>query len=188
MIRGNGFILRTVRESDLEAFHQAIADVEGRGDYMSPHIASHSAFRKEFEETGFWTETQGRMLIFDPEERLLGHIGFFRPVFYSDSMEVGYQLYHSSSRRKGLMTEVLRLFCSFLFSYRPVYRLQAVIQVGNVASRRVAEKVGFRSEGILRGFVYQRGAHHDCEILSLVRGEMEPVAPFTPLPPIAGGR
>lgn len=185
MIRGNGFILRTVRESDLDAFHQAIADVEARGDYMSPHIVPQSVFRKEFQETGFWNETQGRMLIVDPEGRLMGHIGYFRPVFYSDSLEVGYQLYDASTRRKGLMTEVLRLFCSFLFSYRTVYRLQAVIQVGNVASRRVAEKIGFRSEGILRGFVYQRGAHHDCEILSLLRGEMEPIAPFTPLP---GGR
>lgn len=185
MIRGNGFILRTVRESDVDAFHQAIADVEARGDYMSPYIVSQAAFRKEFQETGFWTELQGRMLIFDPEDRLLGHVGFFRPVFYSDAIEVGYQLYDASTRRKGLMTEVMRLFCSFLFATRPVHRLQAGIQVGNVASRRVAEKAGFRSEGILRGFVFQRGEHHDIEILSLLREEMEPVAPFTRLP---GGR
>lgn len=185
MIRGNGFILRTIRESDLDALLDAVSNVEARGDYMSPSIFPQPGFRKEFQETGFWTEAQGRMLIVDPEGRMLGHIVYFRPVFYSDSLEIGYQLYDVSYRRKGLMTEVLRLFCSFLFSSRTVYRLQAVIQVGNVASRRVAEKVGFRSEGILRGFVYQRGAHHDVEILSLLRGEMEPVAPFTPLP---GGR
>lgn len=185
MIRGNGFILRTIRESDLDAFHEALADVEGRGDYMSPAIFPQPGFRKEFQETGFWTETQGRMLIVDPEGRLLGHIGYFRPVFFSDALEIGYQLYDVSTRRKGLMSEVLPLFCSFLFSSRPVYRLQVSVQVGNAASRRVAEKIGFRSEGILRGFIYQRGHHHDVEILSLLRGEMEPVAPFAPLP---GGR
>jgi ribosomal-protein-alanine N-acetyltransferase len=113
---------------------------------------------------------------------MLGHIGYFRAIFYSDALEIGYQLFDVSDRRKGLMTEVLRLFCSFLFSYLPVYRLQLAVQIGHVASRRVAEKVGFRLEGILRGFVFQRGAHHDVEILSLLRGEMEPVAPFTPLP------
>lgn len=185
MIRGNGFILRTVRESDLDALHAAISDVEARGEYMSPSILPQPGFRREFQETGFWADKQGRMLIFDLEDRLLGHVSYFQPVFYSDALEIGYQLYDASNRRKGLMTEVLRLFCSFLFSTRTVYRLQVGIQVGNAASRRVAEKVGFRLEGVLRGFVYQRGHHHDVEVLSLLRGETEPVPPFTPLP---GGR
>ncbi len=182
MIRGNGFILRTARESDLDALLDAVSNVEARGDYMNPSIFPQPGFRKEFQETGFWAESQGRMLIFDLEERLLGHISYFRPVFYSDALEIGYQLYDASYRRKGLMTDVLRLFCSFLFSSRSVYRLQVGIHIGNVASRRVAEKAGFRPEGILRGFIYHRGAHHDVEVLSLLRGEMEPVAPFTPIP------
>lgn len=96
-------------------------------------------------------------------------------------LEIGYQLFQASSRGKGIMTEVLRLFCGFLFSHRSVYRLQLTVHPDNVASRRVAEKVGFRKEGVLRGAFFHRGAHHDLEMYSLLRDEWVPVPPFTPL-------
>lgn len=182
MIQGNGFVLRTVRASDVDALYEARSNVESRGEYIPPRMGSEPGFRKEFEETGFWTEDKGFLLIVDPEDgRLLGSIAYFRPVFYSDALEIAYQLFQGASRGKGIMTEVLRLFCSFLFSHRTVYRLQLAVHPDNVASRRVAEKAGFRKEGVLRKAVYHRGAHHDLEMFSLLRDEWVPVPPFTPL-------
>ena len=182
MIQGNGFLLRTVRASDLDALYEARSNVEGRGEYIPPRMGSQPGFRKEFEETGFWTEDNGVLLIVDAEDgRLLGQIGYFRPVFYSDALEIGYQLFQAASRGKGIMTEVLRLFCSVLFSHRNLYRLQLAAHPDNVASRRVAEKAGFRKEGVLRGATFHRGAHHDLELYSLLRDEWVPVPPFAPL-------
>lgn len=182
MIQGDGFVLRTVRASDVDALYEARSNVEGRGEYIPPRMGSQPGFRKEFEETGFWTDDSGMLLIVDSGDgRLLGSIAYFRPVFYSDALEIGYQLFQAASRGKGLMTEVLRLFCSFLFSHRSVYRLQLGVHPDNVASRRVAEKAGFRKEGVLRGAVYHRGAHHDLEMYSLLRHEWVPVPPFLPL-------
>jgi ribosomal-protein-alanine N-acetyltransferase len=182
MIRGNGFILRTVREGDLETLYKLLNDVEIRGDYVTPRIESQPGLRKEFQETGFCTPDQGWLLIVDAEDdRILGRIGWFRPVFYTDGLEIGYQIFDLARRGKGLMTEALRLFCSYLFSSRSVYRLQLAIVVGNQASRRVAEKAGFRSEGVLRGAVFLKGSHRDLEVLSLLRDEWQPVPPFLPV-------
>lgn len=182
MIEGNGFILRTVRASDLDSLYEARSNVEARGEYIPPRMGSEPGFRKEFAETGFWTEDKGFLLIVDPEDgRLLGTIAYFRPVFYSDGLEIAYQIFQAASRGKGIMTEVLRLFSSFLFSHRNLHRLQLAVHPLNVASRRVAEKAGFRKEGVLRGAFFHRGAHHDLELYSLLRDEWVPVPPFTPL-------
>jgi RimJ/RimL family protein N-acetyltransferase len=182
MIRGNGFVLRTVREGDLDALYSLLNDVEIRGDYVTPRIESQPEFRKDFQETGFCGLDQGWLLIADAEDdRILGRIGWFRPVFYTDGLEIGYQVFDVARRGKGLMTEALRLFCSYLFSSRSIHRLQLGIAVGNAASRRVAEKAGFRSEGVLRGAIFLKGAHHDLEILSLLRDEWQPVPPFLPV-------
>ncbi|HWM94312.1 MAG TPA: GNAT family protein [Thermoanaerobaculia bacterium] len=183
MIQGNGFLLRTVYESDVDALYMARSDVSERGDYIPPRMGSQPRFRKEFQETGFWTEDNGVLLVIDPDGRMLGQIAYFRPVFYSDGLEIGYQFFQQASRGKGIMTEVLKLFCSFLFSHRSLYRLQLMVHPGNEASRRVAEKAGFRKEGVLRGAFFHRGDHHDLEIYSLLRDEWTPVPPFTPLDP-----
>jgi RimJ/RimL family protein N-acetyltransferase len=182
MIRGNGFVLRTVREADLDAVYDFLSDIEIRGDYVMPRVQSQPAFRKLFQETGFCAPDEGWLLIVDAEDdRILGQIGWFRPVFYTDGLEIGYHVFDVARRNKGLMTEVLRLFSSYLFSHRSLYRLQLAVTVGNRPSRRVAEKAGFRSEGILRGAAFLKGAHHDLEIFSLLRDEWQPVPPFLPL-------
>lgn len=182
MIQGKGFLLRTVLESDVDALYEARSNVESRGEFIPPRMGSQPGFRRDFEETGFWTDDNGVLLIIDSEDgRMLGQISYFRPVYYSDGLEIGFQLFQAANRGKGIMTEVLRLFCSFLFSHRSVYRLQLAAHPDNTASRRVAEKAGFREEGVLRAATFHRGAHHDLVLYSLLRDEWVPVPPFTPL-------
>lgn len=180
MIRGDGFALRAVREEDLDFLHNAVSDVEIRGPWVQVRMSSHPGYRKRFQETGFFSPDEGQLVITDlvDSRRIFGSIGWFKPVFYADSLEIGYQMLDVAQRGKGMMTAVLRLFVGYLFADRDVHRLQLTVVVGNEASRRVAEKVGFRSEGILRGAVFVRGGHHDLEIFSLLRPEWTPEAPF----------
>jgi ribosomal-protein-alanine N-acetyltransferase len=178
MMRGEGFALRTIREEDLEFLYSAVNDVELRGAWVQIRMTSQPGYRKRFQETGFFTPDEGQLAIVDSEDRIFGTIGWFRPVFYSDALEIGYQILDAAQRGKGIMTAVLRLFCSYLFADRNLHRLQLTVVVGNEASRRVAEKVGFRSEGILRGAAFLRGGHQDLEVFSLLRPEWKPVAPF----------
>jgi RimJ/RimL family protein N-acetyltransferase len=70
------------------------------------------------------------------------------------------------------MTEALSLFVHYLFEAKKVNRLQLTVVVGNEASKRVAEKCGFRSEGILRQTMFHRGKYVDLEMFALLREEL----------------
>ncbi len=180
MIRGDGFALRTIREEDLDFLYNAVSDVEVRGPWLQTRMSSQPGYRKRFQETGFFSPDEGQLAIVDAEDgkRIFGSIGWFKPVFYADSLEIGYQMLDVAQRGKGIMTGALRLFVGYLFADRVVHRLQLTVVVGNEASRRVAEKAGFKSEGILRDAAWLRGGYHDLEVFSLLRPEWTPVAPF----------
>jgi [ribosomal protein S5]-alanine N-acetyltransferase len=60
-----------------------------------------------------------------------------------------------------------------LFDTRKIRRLQLTVVVGNLASKRVAEKCGFTREGIARKAVFLRGQNVDLEWFSLLREEAE---------------
>jgi ribosomal-protein-alanine N-acetyltransferase len=183
MIRGDGIALRTIREADLDFLYNAVSDVEVRGPWVQIRMSSQPGYRKRFQETGFFSPDEGQLAIVDAEDdsRIFGTIGWFRPVFYADSLEIGYQVLDVAQRGKGTATAALRLLCGYLFADRNIHRLQLAVVVGNEASRRVAEKVGFRSEGIQRDAAFLRGGYYDLEMFSLLRPEWKPVAPLLPV-------
>ena len=82
----------------------------------------------------------------------------------------------SSSKlwNKGLMTEALRVTIDTAFSLeRPLNRLFVKIDTRNGASIRIAEKLGLRSEGVLRQNRFHKGVFVDDAIYSLLREEWE---------------
>lgn len=173
MIRGRNIALRVVRESDLDALLACDNDLARRGDFVINRLKPEPGFRKEFQETGFLTEEAGRLLIVDGEDHVLGTVGYFRPVYYVDALEVGYHVFDPDRRGQGIASEAVGLLVDWLFSTKRIGRVQLAAMPENTASKRVAEKNGFRFEGVLRGAIFLRGASHDLEMWSLLRGEWE---------------
>jgi RimJ/RimL family protein N-acetyltransferase len=171
MIRGKHIILRTVRETDLDGLYTALNDLASRGEYFPLHLISEATFKRDFHAHGFWSNDTGRLLICDAEDRLLGSIWYFQAVPYYDGLEIGYHLFDVGKRNAGVMTEALSLLAQYLFASRKINRLQLAIMPSNLASKRVAEKCGFRFEGIARGAIFHRGANHDLEIYALLRAD-----------------
>jgi len=173
MIKGERVVLRTVREADLPALYALVSDVESRGPHLVPRLRSEPAFRKEFFDTGFFGDAQGRYLITDPADRILGDVDYFS-VNYMDGYELGYCLYDAASRGKGLMTEALTLVVRNLFATRKINRLQIATAPDNEASKRLALGCGFRLEGTLRGHIFHRGRSEDSLLYSLLRSDLSP--------------
>lgn len=171
MMKGKSIILRTVREADLDEMICLNSDVQEKGEYWPLSIPSEPGFKKRFCESGLWENDTGAMLITAHDGQLLGEIWFFRGWWYQEGYEIGYQLYRSEDRRKGYMTEALRLFSAYLFAAKPIPRLQVNVNAGNLASRRVAEKCGFLHDGTMRKAVFQRGRYVDLALYSLLREE-----------------
>lgn len=104
--------------------------------------------------------------------RVLGSIG----VRWNESRdvgEVGYWL-RGDARGRGLMTRALVLVSRFAFEHERAARLQLRADVENVASRQVAEKAGYRLEGVLRSAHWSErlGRRRDWALYSLLPDEL----------------
>ena len=81
---------------------------------------------------------------------------------------VGYALAPAFHGR-GYATEALRAVVDEGFAHRGAERIYAEVFVGNLASRRVAEKVGMRFEGTLRRSICKRGVWLDEWLMAITR-------------------
>lgn len=76
------------------------------------------------------------------------------------------------ARGRGHAGAAVREICRWGFAELGLSRIEWRAEVGNDASRRVAEKAGFTVEGLLRQALPAGGGRRDCWVGSLVRGEM----------------
>lgn len=170
MIRGETITLRTIREADLEILYDFHQDISNRGRYYPLGIMSEPVFKEKFQDSGFWEEKKGMMLIVKGK-KILGHIEFFETVSYLDELELAIHIYEEQSRGRGIATEATQLMTGYLFDSKKINRIRLIIQPDNRASKRVAEKCGYRREGVARGAWYHRGENKDVEVYAQLRGE-----------------
>jgi ribosomal-protein-alanine N-acetyltransferase len=171
MLRGEKVVLRLFTEEDLETLFALDSDIGARGEHFPVTLHTLTEMRKQFRETGWWEEDQGRMVVADESGAMIGAIVFFRPSPMLAGYEIGYTVFRPEDRGKGCMTEALRIFSAYLFELKAIPRLQLGMFTGNIASRKVAEKCGYRLEGTQRLGGCLRGEYHDRETYSLLRGE-----------------
>ncbi len=77
------------------------------------------------------------------------------------------------ARGCGVCTAALGRLCRHAFEDLGLERLELITDPDNVASQRVAEKVGFRREGVLRShLVHSDGRRRDSVMFSLLPGEL----------------
>jgi len=174
MLKGTQINLRTVKRKDLEHYLELHSDIESRGQYFPLNLATESSVTSRFEKDGFWSDDAGTMLIVDKQtDLILGVMVFFKPMFYHDSVEIGYILFNTQDRGKGVVPEALRLFIKYIFDWKPINRIQLQIEPDNLSSQRVAEKCGFTLEGTARMAFISRGKAVNIDVFSLLREEFE---------------
>jgi RimJ/RimL family protein N-acetyltransferase len=172
MLKGKSITLRPVRSTDLDQLYDYHVDIDNRGEYFPRGIISQPVFRKQFQESGFWDKDEGMLVIVSPADELLGHIEFYKTVNYLDEYELSYHIYEPDWRSKGAATQAVDLLTRYLFEAKRVNRIRLIIHPDNTASRRIAEKCGYRHEGTARGAWYNRGRHHDVEVYAILHDDM----------------
>ncbi|WP_203333443.1 GNAT family N-acetyltransferase [Planococcus beigongshangi] len=100
----------------------------------------------------------------------IGTIGLNNLNVGSKKSEIGYEL-HPAYWRKGLAKEAVLEVLRYAFTELALYRMGAVTYPANEASSGMLKKLGFKEEGKLRGYLYQRGKSHDALIFSLLEPE-----------------
>lgn len=106
---------------------------------------------------------------------LLGSVGLHLDRGGDDAMgEIGY-LCAPEARGRGVITQATAAVCRWGFDALDLGRIEWLAQIGNVASRRVAEKVGFTMEGVSRARLVHRGNRVDAWVAGLLPGEVRQV-------------
>jgi len=90
--------------------------------------------------------------------------GLFRSAY------LGYYAF-APHQGQGLMREGLSLVIRQAFGRLRLHRLEANIQPGNAASRRLVRTLGFRREGYSRRYLKVRGRWRDHERWALLADE-----------------
>lgn len=106
-----------------------------------------------------------------PEDEVLGSISIHRIDVPQGRAEIGYWT-SPSARGRGVATGAVRAVVGWGFEQLNLFRIALTHAVANEASCRVAGKVGFALEGVMRAsFVYGDGRRHDEHLHGLLRSD-----------------
>jgi RimJ/RimL family protein N-acetyltransferase len=121
---------------------------------------------------GGWSEGRyGALAIADASGvSFLGAIGL-RPI-EEHRASIGYWV-APAERGRGVATDAIRLLGRWAHFWLRLRRLELFHFAGNAGSARVAEKVGFQREAVLRAYVVGRGEPRDCLMYSLLASDIE---------------
>ena len=167
-------LLRLPEESDVEAICEACQDetlarwIPVPVPYTVDHARQFVAERPER-----WADADHGEMTFSvvdaSDGRLLAMVGLHARD--ATMRELGYWT-APWARGRGVMTSAARMVCGFGFEVLGLERIEWWAGVGNDASWRVAEKLGFRREGTCRGRLLHRGERLDGWVGGLLRGEL----------------
>lgn len=173
MLTGQDIKIRTIREQDLDSLVILLNDIESLGEFLPTSMVSEVALRREFHENGFQSETASRFIITDHSDKILGSVWAFKSVPYFDAVEIGYHIFDMNNRGKGLASEAIAMLTDYIFESRQTNRVEIRVSTENVASEKVAKKVGFIHEGTNREAAFSKGKLFDMHIYAMLRRDWQ---------------
>jgi ribosomal-protein-serine acetyltransferase len=170
-------VLRLLREGDVDALFAAVEEsIDELAQWMpwcSDGYTRDAALAFIRSQDAAWRE--GREYSFAITDRpsgdLLGGCGLNHLDWQNRRANLGYWV-RRSARGHGVAPAAARLVAEFGFHELQLDRIEIIAATENVASQRVAEKVGAVREGVARKR-YRVGAKtHDAVVYSLVRDDL----------------
>lgn len=116
----------------------------------------------------------------DPDTHL-GNISVWHVSRLARTGEIGYWI-RTDRTTNGIATEATQALMRVGFDVLNMHKIVLRIAVGNRASERVAEKLGFVREGVLREELLIRGIWTDHTLYSILEHEFRAMAARTPQP------
>ncbi len=162
-------VLRLFKEADVPLLLEAARDPDIPRLTNLPDLESAEwarAWLTRIED--LWRDgRRATFAIADPaSDELLGSIGV---RLVDANGQIGYWVL-ASARGRGVATRALRLLADWAFSVG-FDRLQLLTEPDNAVSQRVAEKAGFRREGLLRSYIELKGRRADGIMFARLPGD-----------------
>ena len=167
-------VLRAPQDDDAEAVCAACQDTEIlRWLPLLPQPYTIESAREFIDWARDRNEAGDRQLMIVDASggELLGSIGIGINARMKNGL-IGYWV-AAPARRRGVASRALRILAEWALGEGGLGRLELFTDPDNVASQRVAEKVGFRREGVVRAHLEHRdGRRRDSIMFSLLPGEL----------------
>jgi RimJ/RimL family protein N-acetyltransferase len=147
MMTTERLLLRRWKPEDFEPFRELNADVEVMKHFPSTLDARQTAAGLKRVEAHFERYGWG-LFAAEYQEKFIGYIGLFHVPFkahFTPAVEIGWRLARSYWNR-GLASEGARACLDFGFSQLGLREIVAFTTPGNLASRRVMEKIGMQHD------------------------------------------
>jgi ribosomal-protein-serine acetyltransferase len=169
----SGLRIRPYRLDDATAIWQAVRESMNELQPWMPWC--HPGYA--IDETRSWLSAQVQAFqqrsafefaIITDEGGYVGGCGLNQIDPLNQRANLGYWV-RSSAAGKGIATAATILTRDWGFANTDLVRIEILVAVGNLASRRVAEKSGAVYEGTLRTRLTVHGTRHDAAMYSFVR-------------------
>ncbi|WP_405894233.1 GNAT family N-acetyltransferase [Streptomyces sp. NBC_00104] len=175
-------LLRTVDRRDTDTVYAAAQDpdIQRWTTIPSPYLREHAkGFVEQAVPEGWATASMFTFGLFLASGELAGMLGITMRSLGTG--EIGFWATREH-RRNGYITEATRAAAHWSFTTLALDRLEWRAEVGNTASRSVAEHTGFTLEGTLRSALNNNGVRRDCWIASLLPSDLGLPSPAPYLP------
>ncbi|MFF9811829.1 GNAT family N-acetyltransferase [Streptomyces sp. NPDC014006] len=175
-------VLRTVGPQDTDAVYAAVQDpdIQRWTTIPSPYLPEHArAFTEQMVPEGWADASVCTFGVFLPGGELAGMLALTMRSL--GTTEIGYWA-AKEHRGHGYLTEATVAAGRWAFTHLSVDRVEWRAEVGNHASRAVAERAGFTIEGTLRSALNNKGVRRDCWVGSLLPSDLglPSTAPYLP--------
>lgn len=167
--------LRRIRPDDAEAFFAIFSDEEAMKYYgHAPHSTLDKTREWITQVDRRYTEHEAIRwgITFADQDEIIGSCSFHHFAAHGLCVETGYDLNRAYWGR-GVMREAMSAVLSYGFTTLELHRIEAIIDIQNVRSKTLLEKLGFTYEGNLRQRYYMDGRFEDEHYFGLLKHEWQ---------------
>ena len=169
-LRSQRFILRQILQGDLRALYEGLSDPRVNAHYGISYQSEQATQEQidwyrglENDGNGVWWA----ICAHHHPQQLLGACGVYEIDHYNRNADIGYWL-SPAQWGQGVMQECLTKVFEYAFGNMQLHRLEAEVELENIASRKLLEKLGFEHEGRRRQVSWRGERYVDLDYFGLL--------------------
>ena len=117
-----------------------------------------------------YSEKTGIGYVIKVDGKIVGRISLWEVSTKTKTFEIGYWISQEYTK-KGIMTECTKVVINTGFKWFGSEKIEINCVVDNIASNRIAQKLGFTHEGIKRNAIKLRGKVYNMNRYGLLKSE-----------------
>jgi RimJ/RimL family protein N-acetyltransferase len=179
VLEGTRVRLRPPEPDEFRRVFEWYADPEVSSPFDRYSSETYESFSRSIREAPADPASLAPRFVIEPRDAPgpVGAVGHFVSHPVLEFVEVWYLVGEPPARGRGFGKEAVGLLVGHLFRTTATNRVAITCDVENVPSVRLAEGLGFRREGTLRGALFHHSRWHDTYLYGVTREEWAGRAP-----------